>query len=122
MTAALIADRESQAAPGIPCANLLADPVRRLLAKVGGAGPIRIGADYRKPGVAPRENPKMPMRSRSMLEASGDAPTMKSIRRLMSFGPLDVDRKIVGPAQIQDGIAGMIDGCNDKSRPSASTS
>jgi hypothetical protein len=36
--------------------------------------------------VEPRENPNIPMRSGSILDAAGGAASMKSIRRLMSVG------------------------------------
>jgi len=47
-------------------------------------------------------------------KASGDAPTMEIDQALMSVWPLDIIERFVCPAQIQDVIAGMIDGSIDK--------
>ena len=57
-----------------------------MLAIFGGGGPIRVGADEGEAGIAASEKPKKPMRSGSILDAAGDAPSMKSISRLMSVG------------------------------------
>src|SRR6267154_450241 len=93
-------------------ANLLAEPGRGLLAKVGDAGPIRIGADHRKPGVAA---PREPEDADAFSVDAGSKRRRADHEVDQAFDvvwPLDIDRKIVCPAQIQDVIAGMIDGCN----------
>src|SRR5258708_24425363 len=97
-----------------PRANLLADMSRGLLAKGGGNGPIRIGADHRKPGVAaPREPEKTDAFAVDIGSESG-LTDHEIDQALDVVWPLDIDRKIVGPAKIKDHIAGMINRRNDK--------
>ena len=54
------------------------------------------------------------MRSRSIFEASGQPPSLKSTRRLMSAGALHENGQIIDAATVGRRIPRMIDGGHDK--------
>ena len=94
--------------------NLLAGVVRRLPAKCGDAVPIRIGADDHEPGVATPREPKQA--DPFAVDVGGQCRRGDHVidQALDVGGPFDIDRKIVGLAQIRGVVAGMVDRGHDE--------